>query len=221
MKISFELDASLVGMAEAEILAAERAVTGGVRDVGSFVKSSWRGLVVGAGLGQRLANTIRQNNYPPRGESLGAASLVYARPNRSKSASAAVVIDAFDRGVTIRTRNARWLAIPLPVAGTKGVGTERITPLGFERRTGLPLRFVYRRGKPALLVVDTATVNKKGQVQRKGGRRRKRDGILSGEQTVPVFLLVPQARLGKRFDLDTATRAAQGRLAQAILSRWK
>lgn len=221
MRFRFEIDASLAGMAEEEIDAAERAVTAGVREVGSLVKAGWRGIVVGAGLGQRLANTIRQNNYPGRGQSIGAASLVYARPNQKATASAADVIDAFDRGVTIRSKDALWLAIPLPAAGTKGVGRARITPLGFERRTGMPLRFVYRRGKASLLVVDQARIDKGGRVQRRGGRRRKRDGILTGEQTVPVFILVPQARLNKRLDLDTVARIAQARLAAAVMAHWK
>lgn len=129
MRFRFEIDASLAGMAEEEIDAAERAVTAGVREVGSLVKAGWRGIVVGAGLGQRLANTIRQNNYPRRGQSIGAASLVYARPNQKATASAADVIDAFDRGVTIRSKDALWLAIPLPAAGTKeliGRGSRRL-----------------------------------------------------------------------------------------------
>lgn len=221
MKITLEIDSSIAGIAEAEILAAERAVTGGVRDVGDLIKRGWRGQVVASGLGQRLANTIRQNNYPQKGESLAAAALVYARPNRGKSASAAEVVDVFDRGAVIRVRNRRFLAVPLPAAGTKGFMQDRITPAGWERRTGMKLRFVPRRGKPSLLVADTARLDRKsGLATQKRGRRRKRDGIMTGEQTVPIFILVPQVKLRKRLDLDAVARAGEARLAQAVLSRW-
>lgn len=222
MKISFDLDASIAGIAEDEIRSAERAVTGGVRDVGSMIKTSWRQQVVGSGLGQRLANTIRQSDYPARGESIGAASLVYARPNRKKSASAADVIDAFDKGALIRGKDRIWLAIPLPAAGPVAATFRRgrLTPYLWEQRTGIPLRFVYRRGRPSLLVADDARVSTTGQARKKGGRRRK-DGMLTGAQTVPVFLLLPQVKLRKRLNLGESARAANARLAQAILARWK
>lgn len=229
MKIDITLDASIAGMMEAEIRAGEKAVTGGVREVGDWVKSGWRGQVTSAGLGQRLANTIRQNNYPARGESIGAASLVYARPNAKKrSASAADVIDAFDRGVLIQAQNVRYLAIPLPAAGpVGGIGGrtdarwgKRLTPDRWEQRAGVKLRFVARPGKHPLLVADDARFNKGGSAIQKRGRRRK-DGILTGAATIPIFVLIPQVRLRKRLDLGPVARAAEGRLPAAILSRWK
>lgn len=223
MRFRFELDSSIAGMAEEEIGAAEKAVTAGVRRIGGIVKDEWRRQVVGGGLGQRLANAIRQKNYPAKGQSMGAASLVYAQPNRKKSASAADVIDAFDKGALIRGKDKLWLAIPFPaagkVAGSRNIG--RLTPLRWEQRTGMPLRFVYRRGKPALLVVDQARLDKKEHAKRKGGRRRKSDGILSGEMTIPIFLLLPQAQLKKRLDLEPVRKQALEALPMAVLSAWK
>lgn len=222
MRIDVSLDSSIAGLMDAEIKAGERAVTAGVREVGDWVKAAWRGQVVGSGLGQRLANTIRQNNYPPRGESMSAASLVYARPNRKRGASAADVIDAFNRGVMIRSVNGLYLAIPTaaagPVAGASGRG--RLTPGIWEQRTGMRLRFVYRRGRPSLLVADDARLSTQGHARQKRGRRR-RDGILTGAATVPIFILLPQVRLKKRLNLDPVANAAASRLPAAILSRWK
>jgi len=223
MRIDVSLDANIAGILESEILAGERAVTGGVREVGDWVKAEWRGQVVGAGLGERLANTIRQNNYPARGESISAASLVFARPNRKRnSASAADVIDAFNRGVLIRSVNGLYLAIPTVAAGRiAGSGRyKRITPHRWEERTGMALRFVYRRGRPSLLVADDARLSKSGFAAQKRGKRR-RDGILSGAMTIPIFILLPQVRLKKRLDLDRVANAASSRLPGAILRRWK
>ena len=115
-------------------------MTVGVTRTGEALKAAWRAQVTGAGLGRRLANAIRANRYPRSGESIAAASLVFSR--------AAEIIDAFDRGVLIRSKHGLWLAIPTAEAGTRGVGRARITPGGWERRTGLRLRFVYRRGRP-------------------------------------------------------------------------
>lgn len=230
MKFRFELDASIAGMMESEIRDAERAVTGGVREIGTMVKNSWREQITGAGLGGRLANTIRQANYPSRGESIGAASLVYARPNKkADAASAADVVDAFDRGVIITAFRRRFLAIPTAAAGrVAGMGgrTEtkwkrRLTPERWEQRTGMKLRFVARPGRHPILVADDARISAKGDARKKGGRRRKKDGILTGAQTIVVFTLIPQVKLQKRLNLDDAARAAEARLPAAILSRWK
>ena len=222
MRVSFELDASIAGLAEQEIRAAERAVTGGVREVGDLIKNSWRGQVTSSGLGQRLANAIRQKYFPAQGQSIGAASLVYAQPNRKKSASAADLVDAFDSGALIRGKDHIWLSSPLPAAGPVAASFRRgrLTPYLWEQRTGMRLRFVYRRGQPSLLVTDDARIGKGGMARKKGGRRRK-DGMLTGAQTVPVFLLVPQVKLRKRLNLDDAVRAGNARLAAAVLQRWK
>ena len=45
--------------------------------------------------------------------------------------------------------------------------------------------------------------------------------MLTGAQTVVIFVLLPQVRLRKRLDLDRATRAAGAALPSAILAAWK
>ena len=198
-------------MAEAEIVAGERAVTSASSATGDGLKVAWRAQVTGAGLGRRLANAIRANRYPRSGESISAASLVFSR--------AAEITGAFDRGGLIRSRHGLWLAIPTVEAGTRGVGRAKITPGGWERRTGMRLRFVFRRGRPSLLVADDARINARGLAAAKRGRRR-RDGMLTGAQTVVVFILVPQVRLRKRLDLDRDAAAAAAALPSAILAAW-
>src|SRR5579875_3462666 len=90
-----------------------RSVTAAMRQVTEGLKSDLRSDVVDAGLGQRLANTWRGKTYPEAGASLEAASFVWSKaPN---------IIDAFDRGVTIRSNRGFWLAIPTPAAGVKGL----------------------------------------------------------------------------------------------------
>ena len=79
------------------------------------------------------------------GESLNAAALVWS--------NAPVIIGAHDTGPLIRSKNGFWLAIPTPAAG-KSTRGGRITPGEWERRTGLRLRFIYRRRGPSLLVAE-------------------------------------------------------------------
>lgn len=211
MRIRVELEGDLDAWIAAELAAAEMAVTAGVRAAAAGLKDRWRGQITGAGLGPRLARTIRQRDFPVGEPSLKAASLVYSR--------AATIVHAFDRGVTIRSRHGFYLAVPTAAAGVKGLGGERITPGGWERRTGMRLRFVYRRRGLSLLVADDARLSRAGLAGAKRGRRR-RDGILTGAQTVPVFILVPQVSLRKRLDLDRAAQAAATGLPGLILAHW-
>ena len=137
----------------AEIAAGERAVTAAVREAGAGLKLGWRGQITGAGLGPRLANSIRSEVFPKAGASLNAAAVVWSK--------APVIIGAHDAGPLIRSKNGLWLAIPTPAAG-KALGGRRITPAAWERKTGLRLRFVYRRTGPSLLVADAVRLNTRG-----------------------------------------------------------
>jgi hypothetical protein len=193
------------------LVEAEGAVTAGIAESGAGLKRAWRAQIEGAGFGRRLANTIRSQVYPAGEPSLRAAALIWTR--------APAIVAAHDGGVLIRSAAGFWLAIPLEAAGT-GLRGGRITPGEWERRTGRRLRFVYRRGRPALLVADDARIDTRGRAAAKGGRRR-RDGILTGAQTVPVFLLVPQVKLPKRLDIDGLAAAAVAGLPAAILKNWR
>ncbi len=212
MRIDIEISGDPTLWAETEIRAAERAVTRGVAAAGQKLKSGWRAQIESAGLGKRLARTIRARTYPEHGASIGAAALVWSK--------APVIVGAHDTGPLIRSKHGFWLAIPLPAAGKKGPGGKRITPGGWEKRTGMRLRFVYRRSGPSLLVADDARLSGKRQLAAPNRRRRRKDGILTGAMTVPVFLLVPQVKLRKRLDLARDARAVEAALPGMVVERW-
>ena len=153
MKLKLEISPDLAALMQAEIAAGEKAVTTAMREAGAGLKSAWRGQITGAGLGTRLGNSIRLATYPKGGESLNAAALVWS--------NAPVIVGAHDTGPLIRSRNGFWLAIPTPAAG-KSTRGGRITPGEWERRTGLRLRFIYRRRGPSLLVAE-GRLNSKGR----------------------------------------------------------
>ena len=186
----------------------ERAVTSGMREATDGLKQDLREDVVAAGLGERLSRTWRGKTFPEIGESAEAAAYVWSRaPN---------ILDAFDRGVVIRSTRGLFLAIPTAAAGKNGRSAagsrEKITPEGWQRRTGLKLRFVYRRGRPSLLVADDARINTRGLAAR---NRRK-----TGQASVVVFILVPQVALPKRLDIESAAKRQAARVPSLIARYW-
>lgn len=186
-----------------------RSVTRAMTGYAQSIKAAWRSEITGAGLGTRLANTVRGQAYPQSGISMNAAALIWTRASK--------IVGTFERGATIRAKNGFWLAVPLPAAMRSGRGG-RITPGEWESRTGRALRFVYRPGRAALLVDD-------GRVKR-GARVMGRDGFTKSargfkNRTVPIFALVPQVTLRKRLNLySTALRITSG-LPQRIVAGWR
>jgi hypothetical protein len=204
MKLRLDITPDLVAAMSAEVLAGEKAVTAAMREAGTELKTAWRAQITGAGLGRRLANSIRSQTYPRSGESLTAAALVWSK--------APEIIGAHDTGPLIRSKTGFWLAIPLPAAGKSARGG-RITPGEWERRRGLRLQFVYRRTGPSLLVAE-------GRLNTKGQAVVSRSKTGRGKVTAPIFLLVPQVKLPKRLDLARDAERAQDVLPGLILAKW-
>ena len=175
-----------------------------MREAGTGLKAAWRLQVTGAGLGTRLANTIRNQTFPKAGESLDAAALVWSK--------APVIVGAHDTGPLIRSKSGFWLTVPTAAAG-KSLRGGRITPGEWERRTGLRLRFVYRRQGPSLLVAE-------GRLNTRGRAVASRSKTGRGLTTVPIFLLVPQVRLRKRLDLARDAERARDAVPGLIVTNW-
>lgn len=182
----------------------EKAVTAAMREAGASLKSAWRGQITGAALGTRLGNSTRLATYPKGGESLNAAALVWS--------NAPAIISAHDTGPLIRSKDGFWLAIPTPAAG-KSIKGGRITPGEWERRTGLRLRFIYRRRRPSLLVAE-------GRLNSKGRAVASRSKTGRGIASVPIFLLVPQVKLRKRLDLARDAERAVDGVPGLIVASW-
>ena len=204
MKLDLAVSGDIVNAMRAEILAGEKAVTAAMRVAGSNLKSDWRAQITRARLGQRLANTIRSKTFPAVGKSLEAAALIWS--------NAPQIIGAHDTGPLIRSKDGFWLAIPTPAAG-KGTRGKALTPGEWERRRGLRLRFVYRRGGPSLLVAD-------GRLNSRGLGVASRSKTGRGQSTVPIFLLVPQVKLAKRLSLARDAERAQAAIPGLILANW-
>ena len=157
-----------------------------------------------AGLGRRLANSIRSQTFPKAGQSLNAAALVWSK--------APVIVGAHDTGPLIRSKEGFWLAIPTEAAG-RGLRGAKLTPGEWERRRGLRLRFVYRRLGPSLLVAE-------GRLNKRGIGVASRSKTCRGRTTVPIFLLVPQVKLPKRLDLARDADRALDSVPGLIVANW-
>ena len=204
MKLGINIVGDIASLLDAEAKAGEKAVSAAMRIAGTGLKDAWRAQITGAGLGPRLANSIRSQNFPRSGESLDAAALVWSK--------APVIVGAHDTGPLIRSKNGFWLAIPLPAAG-KSLRGGRITPGEWERRRGLRLRFVYRRTGPSLLVAE-------GRLNTKGQAVVSRSKTGRGKVTAPIFLLVPQVKLPQRLDLARDADRALDSVPGLIVTNW-
>ena len=215
MRLKAAFEGNLKEYMKAEFATSERAVTLGVRETTDGLKMSMRRQVTSAGLGQRMANTWRGDNYPKGENSIRAAGVVYTKASR--------IMEGFEDAAVIRSKDGWWLAIPTPNAPKRGVGGKRINPSNFPEHTYGRLRFVYRSGKPSLLVVDNARASynrKSGQLRgfRKASDRAVSKG--SGLTTVVMFWLVPQVQLPRLITFNTEAKRWFDRLPQLILKNW-
>lgn len=205
--MGLQVGAALVGRFEDEVAAGRRqvetALTGAMTEFGAEVQARWRMDIMASQLGNRQAiqKTIRLKPY--RNTGLNPAVRIWSK--------FPVIQRAFEQAVTISGKDGTYLAIPTEAAGKRawaagqgpdirgrGGKRQRITPGGFERRTGMKLRFVYRRNGPSLLVVDNAKMSRRRggtAVPYSPGRNAKLYGPAG--RTITVFILVRQVRTPK------------------------
>jgi|ThiBiot_300_plan_2_1041538.scaffolds.fasta_scaffold00991_16 hypothetical protein len=221
----------------ADGLAAEiekelaRDITVSIREGTDLLKSRLRAETQSAFKGNRLPKAWRGNVYPKGQDSVDAAGFVAVRKK------AAEIIETAIEATVIRAKGGRWLAIPTEAAGkfglkrgANGMGAtvnkrgarERITPGGFERRTGIKLRFqeeLKSGGRRAFLFADQAMLGPGGGARpyRSKGRGSRLYGPAG--KSILVFILIPQITTRKRLDLDAIANEVGGRTAGLIVRK--
>lgn len=194
---------------ETEIRVGKMAALGAVTGVGGAIKADWRGQIAAAGLGRRLGNTVRSEVYPKGTGSLNAAALIWSKAKK--------IVGAFETGVEIRAKNARFLAIPLPAAG-RSIRNGRISPSEWERRRGRRLQYIERKNGGALLV-DVGEALRGPSTFGRGGVARSSRKL--ARAPVPIFALVPRVKLQKRLGLySSADRLAQS-MGARLVAGWR
>ncbi|MCP3972332.1 MAG: hypothetical protein GY717_18810, partial [Rhodobacteraceae bacterium] len=189
-----------------ELALAAVVVTAGVHRTGEDLKQAQRDGVRRGGLGRKLAKSWRHDKYPKGGrKSLGAASVVKTKAKK--------LIEAFDQGTVISSRDGFYLAIPTDAAPKQGVGRKRIAPSNWPEHRFGPLRLVRRKKGPWLLVVD----NQRKRKGKRGGftlsRSKRALATGNGLATVVMFVLHKQVRLRRRLNVKAVAGKAARRLA--------
>lgn len=185
-----------------------------MRQAATETKTQWREQIRGADLGNRLSNTVRSQAYQNETKpSVGAWALVWSKAPK--------ITAAHERGVLIRSADGFWLAIPTDAAG-RGVGGGKVTPAQWEKRNGRVLRFVYRKGRTALLIDEGRKAPGNVMVSRrsKGGNRLAAPRTFRNLSVV-MFVLVPQVKLKKKLDLFGAADRVANSLPARIAALWK
>jgi hypothetical protein len=190
-------------------------MTQSMREATMETKQGWRDQVIAAGLGSRLANTIRSEVYPKSRNALNPAGWIYTKAPK--------IIDAFSRGATIRPINgAKYLWIP-----TKNVprrmyrGARRMSPEEVELHFNA--EFIIRPGKGGSLEAFLPVVRALS-IKRPGFRRSTKRRSAQGREAdlVLMFILRRTVRLPKSLDLQelanaggvSFTRGASARLGR-------
>ncbi|MCC2650755.1 MAG: hypothetical protein K0R61_1182 [Microvirga sp.] len=176
--------------------------------------------MVSAALSRRAGNTVTDKYYPKQDKPI--VGWLYSRWwNRSEN-----VLAAFAYGATVRPRAATALAIPLKDSGTSWwdsgqftdgrMAQRRVTPRIFERVTGQKLFRIRSRAGHTLLAIRRPDA--KGLKRGSGTGRRLVKSNRAGyrgrleSQIAPIFLLVKQSQIPKRFEFSVIREFAEQRL---------
>lgn len=211
----------LDGLAAGQEKDLARAITNGVRGATEALKGDIReATAVAFSLSNRLPKAWRSQVFPRYGDSVDASGWIAVKK------TAASIIQSAAEGTLIRARGRKWLAIPTREAGRFGLkagldastsirsrgARERITPAGFERRTGIKLQFLHARGGRAVLVARGAQLSGSRHyptIKRYSGKGRYSRIYGPSGRTIVAFVLVRAVQMKKRLDLDVfAARAA-------------
>ncbi len=186
--LSEELDRDLAARGRAQVAGLKTATRGLEKDL--------EGAAAGDGLG-RLARAYGSKVFPDRSStgSLSAAGVVFVKGSEHTQHA----VHAFTHGATVRSGNGLFLLVPTENAPKVGLGRDRDKRLAAAEARYGKLRFVYRRGKPSLLVADSvrARSGKRGGFAKASVKATAAGNVA----TVVIFFLVPLATIRKRYDI--------------------
>ena len=223
MRLDVRIDGDLAKLLATEAKTAEIAVTAAVRKTGDGLKSDLRSQVVGAGLVRRLANAVRLNVYPEKGDSLSAAAFVYARPGKGGHGGAANIVAAFEEGTLIRAKGGRYLAIPTANVPMKSGARRPMSPAEMKAGVksggfGQDLKLVPTNRPGIMLLVLPIIRAANGKALRPVTQRRVKAG--RAVEWVTMFILLRQAQMPRLLDWKGPAQNWGNRLEGFVLAEW-
>lgn len=204
-------------------------VTGAMREEADEFKQDWRDAILDAGLGHKLANTIRNEVYPRTQNSLDPAAVIWTK--------APEIIESYALGATIRPANGgRYLWIPTDEVPKKRNG-RALDPQEVEARFGRRLVIInpaHWRMKTttsaasrgvAYAGFDGLVIRKSSGRWRNATKNQMTQGHRSYRETtrqfVVMFTLVPLVKKKKLLDLDAIAAASNARFPNLLNKHWR
>lgn len=203
MRLRAALVGDLTKVMDKAVKDMESAAVKASRQAADSMRDDLRAQTASAGLPKSLQKAWQRKVYLNKG--LDAAGFVFSKSQDIHA--------AFATGGEIRAKNGSYLVIPLKGAVRAGLHTSMRKSRGSRPRKWSELEPALRRfgnlrrialSKGRYLLVAPG-YGKSGKALKPGARRRK------GYWGLPLFLLVPRVRLGKRIDFEGAKRRAQKR----------
>lgn len=200
---------------QADLEAGAAAVSGAIAIAARGLEQDLEHVTEGAGLGP-LSRAWTSQVYPRGRASLGAAGLVYVK-GKARTIGA---IEAHATGAIIRAAGGRFLAIPTDAVprrrGGRG-GADWMSPAEVETAFNADLHLIKTKTGKLLLVMKAIAAK-----NRRGFRAATRRRVAQGRETtlVPMFVLIPQARLRKRFDINASVQRWVAQIPGLIVQEW-
>ena len=188
------------------LAAGTTAVSGTTKRLERNLEAATQSAVPG-----RLFRAWQSSRFPESGPARNPVGTVWIKGGECTRGA----IQFWTQAGAIRGKRGQFLAIPLPAAGSRGRARD-LTPGEWERAHGIRLRFVFRAGKPALLVADNAVLSGRAQIARANTARRIASGRRSA--TVPIFVLLPMVKFGNAFAIEPIVNASEGELAREFFA---
>lgn len=223
MDFKLAIEGRLTRYLEEEASAIGAVLHGAAVEAADVVKRDWRRAIRAAGLGDKIANTIRSNTYPPRlrmvgrkgtRTSLSPATLVYSRAPHILSGHAGAAISA----------QGKYLAIPTEFTpnsrkrrGARMMLPEFLQTFGASSLARIPLA----NGNVALVAREGFAVSR-SKTKTRGLGRQIKSASRRGEKALIMYVLVERVALPRRLDLEAMYRRAERywpRIVRAALAR--
>ena len=194
MQIAAEAIGDLAKFADAAGLAIRMGAMRGAQRTRAAGKVQVRQDVRRAGLGDRLANTWRDQIYPSSGNpSWHPAVLFYSK--------APVIISAFTDGATITRKPGEGVFLAIPTDKVPSRGRKPMTPVEVEATFDQDLIFRPSPSNPGVVLafIDRTLRRRLATYRRKGGAAAGRNLPSAKEKNlVLMFVMVRQVTLRKR-----------------------